>query len=156
MDKLTRTGKSGTNTNRSEGTHALLKNGQTTLKESSAKDSTYCVRCPRTNPGHRKEYKRVNGPYTLAVHRGQGENPHAHLMISERANDGIERSREQWFKRYNSKDPEKGRAQTSERWSGRWSASALASPGFQKLAAYVRARLERSRGRSGPDRGWSR
>ena len=32
-------------------------------------------------------------PYTLAVHRGNGENPHAHLMISERANDGIERSR---------------------------------------------------------------
>ena len=23
-------------------------------------------------------------PYTLAVHRGKGENPHAHLMISER------------------------------------------------------------------------
>ena len=52
-------------------------------------------------------------PYTLAVHRGQGENPHAHLMISERANDGIERSREQWFKRYNSKEPEKGRARKS-------------------------------------------
>ena len=29
--------------------------------------------------------------YTLAVHRGKGENPHAHLMISERVNDGIER-----------------------------------------------------------------
>ena len=28
-------------------------------------------------------------PYTLAVHRGRGENPHAHLMISERANDGV-------------------------------------------------------------------
>ena len=52
-------------------------------------------------------------PYTLAVHRGQGENPHAHLMISERANDGIERSREQWFKRYNSKAPEKGGARKS-------------------------------------------
>ena len=52
-------------------------------------------------------------PYTLAVHRGQGENPHAHLMISERANDGIERSREQWFKRYNSKEPEKGGARKS-------------------------------------------
>ena len=26
----------------------------------------------------------------------------------------------------------------------------------QKLVAYMRARLERSRGRSGPDRGWSR
>ena len=49
-------------------------------------------------------------PYTLAVHRGNGENPHAHLMISERANDGIERSREQWFKRYNGKEPEKGGA----------------------------------------------
>ena len=49
-------------------------------------------------------------PYTLAVHRGHGENPHAHLMISERANDGIERSREQWFRRYNAKAPEKGGA----------------------------------------------
>ena len=52
-------------------------------------------------------------PYTLAVHRGQGENPHAHLMISERANDGIERSAEQWFRRYNGKAPEKGGARKS-------------------------------------------
>ena len=51
-------------------------------------------------------------PYTLAVHRGgeDGGNPHAHLMISERANDGIERSAERWFKRYNAKEPEKGGA----------------------------------------------
>ena len=42
-----------------------------------------------------------------------GENPHAHLMISERANDGIERSREQWFRRYNAKAPEKGGAKKS-------------------------------------------
>ena len=27
-------------------------------------------------------------PYTLAIHRGDGENPHAHLMFSERSNDG--------------------------------------------------------------------
>ena len=47
-------------------------------------------------------------PYTLAVHRGDGENPHAHLMFSERPNDGIERGGEQWFKRYNAKAPEKG------------------------------------------------
>ena len=52
-------------------------------------------------------------PYTLAIHRGDGENPHAHLMFSERANDGIERSREQWFRRYNAKEPEKGGAQKS-------------------------------------------
>ena len=54
-------------------------------------------------------------PYTLAIHRGgpNGENPHAHLMFSERPNDGIERGKEQWFKRYNAKSPEKGGTQKS-------------------------------------------
>ena len=54
-------------------------------------------------------------PYTLAIHRGgpNGENPHAHLMFSERPNDGIERGGEQWFKRYNAKAPEKGGTQKS-------------------------------------------
>ena len=52
-------------------------------------------------------------PYTLAIHRGDGENPHAHLMFSERSNDGIERSREQWFRRANRSEPEKGGAQKS-------------------------------------------
>ena len=44
---------------------------------------------------------------------GSAAFPHAHLMISERANDGIERSREQWFRRYNAKAPEKGGAKKS-------------------------------------------
>ena len=54
-------------------------------------------------------------PYTLAIHRGgaNGENPHAHLMFSERGHDGIERSGEQWFKRHNAKAPEKGGARKS-------------------------------------------
>ena len=54
-------------------------------------------------------------PYTLAIHRGgpDGENPHAHLMISERGLDGHERSAEQWFRRYNAKAPEKGGAKKS-------------------------------------------
>ena len=54
-------------------------------------------------------------PYTLAIHRGgeAGENPHAHLVSSERANDGIERSAEQWFKRANGKQPERGGAKKS-------------------------------------------
>ena len=54
-------------------------------------------------------------PYTLAIHRGgpEGENPHAHLMFSERGHDGIERSGEQWFRRYNAKVPEKGGARKS-------------------------------------------
>ena len=33
-------------------------------------------------------------PYTLAIHRGRGENPHCHLVISERSNDGMERPAE--------------------------------------------------------------
>ena len=49
-------------------------------------------------------------PYTLAIHAGQGENPHCHLMISERGNDGVERDAEQWFKRYNAEEPELGGA----------------------------------------------
>ena len=54
-------------------------------------------------------------PYTLAIHRGgaTGENPHAHLMFSERGHDGIERDAEQWFKRHNAKAPEKGGARKS-------------------------------------------
>ena len=103
-------------------------------------------------------------PYTLAIHRGgtNGENPHAHLMFSERGNDGIERSGEQWFKRYNAKAPEKGGARksraakagdwldkTREAWereanralerAGRWGADRPAQPG-------------RSAGRSAPGR----
>ena len=53
-------------------------------------------------------------PYTLAIHAGGGENPHCHLMISERINDGIERPGNQWFKRYNAKQPERGGAQKTE------------------------------------------
>ena len=58
-------------------------------------------------------------PYTLAIHRGVSDkpgtpdNPHCHLMFSERGNDGIERSVEQWFRRYNAKAPEKGGARKS-------------------------------------------
>ena len=49
-------------------------------------------------------------PYTLAIHRGgpDGENPHAHLMVSERGLDGHERSREQWFRRYNRRPRRRG------------------------------------------------
>ena len=62
-------------------------------------------------------------PYTLAIHRGgaNGENPHAHLMFSERGHDGIERDAEQWFRRYNRKAPEKGGARKSrEAKAGDW------------------------------------
>lgn len=49
-------------------------------------------------------------PYTMAIHAGQGENPHCHLMISERQNDTYARSKELWFKRANRQHPEQGGA----------------------------------------------
>ena len=52
--------------------------------------------------------------YQWAIHSPRasdgGEQPHAHLMFSERTMDGIEREPGQLFKRYNSKAPEKGGA----------------------------------------------
>ena len=63
-------------------------------------------------------------PYTLAIHAGRDadgreHNPHAHLMISERQNDGIERSKEQWFRRANRAEPERGGAPKSRTFHGR-------------------------------------
>lgn len=54
-------------------------------------------------------------PYTLAIHAGRDEsgaehNPHAHILISERMNDGVERDSTQWFRRANRDEPERGGA----------------------------------------------
>ena len=60
-------------------------------------------------------------PYTLAIHRGGGDNPHAHLMISERMNDGLVRTPETWCKRANRKNPERGGARKTRSLQGkRW------------------------------------
>lgn len=52
--------------------------------------------------------------YQFAIHNppaldGQ-EQPHCHLMFSERTRDGIDRDPDQYFKRYNAKNPDKGGA----------------------------------------------
>ena len=61
----------------------------------------------------------VRLPYTMALRRGGGGNPHVRLMISERALDGHDRDAERWFKRYNAKEPEKGGARKSRSLHGR-------------------------------------
>lgn len=49
-------------------------------------------------------------PYSFAVHKGHDRgNPHCHLLISERVNDGINRASGQWFK-WAAKDLAKGGA----------------------------------------------
>ncbi len=58
-------------------------------------------------------------PYTMALRRGGGENPHVRLMISERGLDGHDRDAERWFKRYNRKEPEKGGARKTRSIHGK-------------------------------------
>lgn len=54
-------------------------------------------------------------PYSLAIHNPKamdgGEQPHAHVMFNERRRDSIARDPDQYFRRYNSKHPERGGAQ---------------------------------------------
>jgi hypothetical protein len=82
--------------------------------------------------------------YTLAVHAGHDpdgreHNPHAHLMVSERRNDGVDRSREQWFRRANSAHPERGGAPKSRTFHGReWMEHAR-----ERWAELTNATLER-------------
>ena len=99
-------------------------------------------------------------PYTLALHTGAAEtpdkpdNPHAHLMFSERGNDGIARSEEQWFKRHNPTAPERGGARKSRAAkAGDWldtTRQAWEQTANRALAQAGRA--ERIDGRSLPDR----
>jgi hypothetical protein len=50
--------------------------------------------------------------YQYAIHNPPaldgGEQPHAHIMFSERLRDGIDRDPDSYFKRYNSKNPDRG------------------------------------------------
>lgn len=56
--------------------------------------------------------------YQFAIHNPKAldgdEQPHAHIMYSNRLIDGIERDPEQYFKRYNSKHPERGGARKTD------------------------------------------
>ena len=58
---------------------------------------------------------KYNFPYTAAIHNHKSaiageDQPHLHLMFSERALDEFDRTAEQFFKRYNDKNPENGGA----------------------------------------------
>ena len=92
-------------------------------------------------------------PYTLAIHRGEAKNPgdknnpHAHLMISERGLDGHARSAETWFKRANKRNPERGGALKSrELMTPDWIAQTR-----QAWEQEANRALERG-GAGGPDR----
>jgi len=56
--------------------------------------------------------------YEWALHDKGDGNPHAHIMFSERMQDGIERDRKHFFKRANSKIPERGGCAKDDGWRG--------------------------------------
>ena len=64
-------------------------------------------------------------PYTYAIHAGRpkvpGEpaNPHVHVVLSERVNDGVPRDAAGWFRRANRKDPASGGAAKDRRLKDR-------------------------------------
>ena len=64
-------------------------------------------------------------PYAYAIHAGRpkvpGEptNPHVHVVLSERVNDGVSRDAAGWFRRANRKDPASGGAAKDRRLKDR-------------------------------------
>jgi len=62
-------------------------------------------------------------PYSAAIHNPKAmddeEQPHAHIIFSERKLDGIEREAEQFFRRANAKEPTKGGAAKDRAWNDR-------------------------------------
>ena len=80
--------------------------------------------------GERREVGRSSSPSFSPVGSGcpirwrftgaVGRTPHCHLVISERSNDGLERTAETWFKRYNGKASERGGARKVSTSSKEW------------------------------------
>jgi len=70
-----------------------------------------------------KHVASFNYPHSYAIHNVKSrisgeEQPHCHLMFSLKADDGIERTVEQYFKRYNPQDPAKGGAKKIQLQNG--------------------------------------
>ena len=90
-------------------------------------------------------------PYTLAVHAGESkkagvaDNPHLHLVFSERVNDGVARGAEQWFRRAAPKkgDPVSGGARKTERTKPRaWLEETRSAWAGQMNLAFERAGVD--------------
>ena len=79
--------------------------------------------------------------YQYAIHVPRAsdglDNPHVHLMFSERRHDGIERDPDQYFKRFNAAHPERGGCQKGYGLN----------PGMKLTAVERKAELQALRGR---------
>lgn len=113
--------------------------------------------------------------YSFAIHapkaRDGETNYHAHIMFSDRTHDGIERTREQYFKRANKKEPARGgavKANSGMSWRekkenlkavrhdwGEHLREHLREAGFHDIAEKVDMRNWRERGLSEPPKNLS-
>ena len=89
-----------------------------------------------------------NHAYQFAIHTPKaalekGEQPHAHIMYSERMRDIIERDPEHYFKRYNAKNPDKGGAKKFRRGNGMAEVKAELSEQRERWATLQNAHLEK-------------
>lgn len=86
--------------------------------------------------------------YQWAIHTPKaalegGEQPHAHIMYSERIIDGVERDPDQYFKRYNSKNPDRGGCQKASGGKARGALKEELVACRQRWAELQNAHLER-------------
>lgn len=86
--------------------------------------------------------------YQWAIHTPKaalegGEQPHAHIMYSERIVDGIERDPDQYFKRYNAKNPDRGGCQKASGGKARGALKEELVACRQRWAELQNAHLER-------------
>ena len=89
--------------------------------------------------------------YTAVMHNHQatldgGEQPHVHIMFSDREHDGIERDEKQFFKRANKKNPKRGGAGKNDRFSGR---NGKRHEGMREVREQVANQINKSLERAG-------
>ena len=94
-------------------------------------------------------------PYSFAIHTPQGmdgkEQPHVHFMFSQRTHDGIERSPDQFFKRYNSKYPERGGAKKANETLTKTQSKEKTKEQRLRLGDFINKHLERAGSRNRVD-----
>lgn len=98
-------------------------------------------------------------PYSFAIHTPQGmdgkDQPHVHFMYSQRTLDGIERSPDQFFKRYNSKNPSKGGAKKANEAMTKTKSKEAIKEQRLRLGDHINKHLERAGSKSRVDmRNW--
>ena len=98
-------------------------------------------------------------PYSFAIHTPQGmdgkDQPHVHFMFSQRTHDNIERSPDQFFKRYNSKDPSKGGAKKANETLTKTQSKEKTKEQRLRLGDFINKHLERAGSRNRVDmRNW--